>query len=339
MFHKIKKIMAGTLVTCLIFALTGCGSPDGASTSENGAKKEISVRIAYFPNITHTQALVMKNQKTLENKWKDTCKVTWKSFNAGPAEIEAIFAGEIDIGYIGPVPALSANVKSNGDVKIISNTVNAGAVLLRRKDAGIESIKDLAGKRVAVPQLGNTQHLCLLGLLHDNNLQTSDKGGDVKVSASSNADILNLIDNANVDAAFVPEPWATTIESKGTADVLLDYDEVFWEGNYPAAVVVASSDFLEAHPDIVKEFLQAHEEATLYIKENADKAQEIVNKEIEGTTGKAIDTEILKSAFTRIKIDTAINKEAIMEFAKLSKEEGFIGRIPEVEDVFAAEIN
>lgn len=102
---------------------------------------------------------------------------------------------------------------------------------------------------------------------------------------------------------------------------------------------MASSDFLEKHPDIVKDFLQEHGEATLYINENSDKAQEIVNKEIESTTGKAIDTEILKSAFARIKMDTTLNKDAIMVFAKLSKEEGFIGRIPEVDDVFAAEIN
>lgn len=125
MFQKIKKIMAGVLAAGMIFALTGCSSSESTSVSE--------VRIAYFPNITHTQALVMKNQKTLENKWKETCKVTWKSFNAGPAEIEAIFAGEIDIGYIGPVPALSANVKSNGDVKIISNTVNAGQFFCAEK--------------------------------------------------------------------------------------------------------------------------------------------------------------------------------------------------------------
>lgn len=64
------------------------------------------------------------------------CKVSWTSFNAGPAEVEAVFAGEIDLGYIGPVPALSANAKSNGEVKIISNVTNAGAVLLKEKIPG-----------------------------------------------------------------------------------------------------------------------------------------------------------------------------------------------------------
>lgn len=329
MIQRWKRIVAG-LVTVLIFAMTGCG-PE----VKEGQKGKVDVRIAYFPNITHTQALVMKNQGLLEEKWKDTYNVKWLSFNAGPAEIEAIFAGEIDIGYIGPVPALSANVKSNGEVKILSNATNAGAVFLRRKDSGIQSIQDLAGKKVAVPQLGNTQHLCLLGLLHANGLQTRDKGGSVNVSTSSNADILNLIDSARIDAAFVPEPWGTTIEAKGNADVFLDYDKVFWEGNYPSALVVVSEDFLDGHPDIVKSFLQAHEEATQIIHENKDRALDIVNKEIQQTTGKAIDTGILKKAFTRIKVDTRLNRDAIMEFAKLSEEEGFIRKVPEVEDVFA----
>ena len=127
---------------CSVGLLAGCGGKKESDGKTN-------VRIAYFPNITHNQALVMKNQGTLEEKWKDKCNVSWTSFNAGPAEMEAIFAGEIDLGYIGPVPALSANVKSNGEVKIISNSTNAGAVLLKRKDSGINTVSDLAGKKVA----------------------------------------------------------------------------------------------------------------------------------------------------------------------------------------------
>ncbi|MBO5073196.1 MAG: aliphatic sulfonate ABC transporter substrate-binding protein [Eubacterium sp.] len=331
MLKKITSIIVGM---GLVLSLAGCGS-----SADKGKDGETTVRVAYFPNITHTQALVMKNQQTLENKWKGKCKVSWTSFNAGPAEVEAVFAGEIDLGYIGPVPALSANAKSNGEVKIISNVTNAGAVLLKRKDSGISTVKDLAGKKVAVPQIGNTQHLCLLDLLTQNGLKTVDKGGDVTVSASSNADILNLIDNGSVDAAVVPEPWGTTIEKNGNAEVLLEYDKLFLEGNYPTAVVIANGDFIKEHPDLVKEFLQAHEDATLYINNNASQAQEIVNKEIESVTGKSLATDVIQKAFSRMKVDTALNKEAIMTFANISKEEGFINTVPEESDVFTTEFN
>lgn len=318
------------LLVTMILSLTACGSTKEEKTS---------VRIAYFPNITHAQALTMKSKKTLEEKWKDRCDVSWKSFNAGPAEMEAIFAGEIDLGYIGPVPALSANVKSNGDVKIISNATDAGSVLLKRKDANIQSVKELDGKKVAVPQVGNTQHLCLLHILEENGLKTTDKGGTVTVNASSNADILNLIDNGSVDAALVPEPWGTTIEKNGNAEVLLNEKEVFMNGDYPVAVVVASNDFMKEHPDLVKEFLEAHEETSLYINQNTGEAANIINAEIKEATGKSLETDILKSAFSRMTINTKMNKKTILEFARISNEEGFINKIPEEKDVFADTIS
>lgn len=337
MKKQVKTILTGILLSAICISAVACGSASEGDSSNSSEKTD--VRIAYFPNITHTQALVMKNQKTLEKKWGGRCNVTWTSFNAGPAEMEAIFAGEIDLGYIGPVPALSANVKSNGDVKIISNTTNAGAVLLKRKDSGIQSLSDLSGKKIAVPQMGNTQHLCLLSILSDQGLKTVDAGGDVTINASSNADIVNLIDNGSVDAALVPEPWGTTIENNGNADVLLEYNEVFLEGNYPTAVVVASKDFTLKHPELVKDFLDAHEEAALYINENIDEARSIVNSEIEAVTGKALDEEIIKNAFTRMTVDTVLNKEAIMKFAEISKKEGFISKVPEESDVFTTEFN
>lgn len=317
------------LAMATILSLSACGSDSGSA-----GDGKVDVRMAYFPNITHTQALVLKSQGTLEKAWADRCNVSWTSFNAGPAEIEAIFAGEIDLGYIGPGPALNANVKSNGDVKIISNASNAGAVLLVRKDSGIASIADLSGKKVAVPQLGNTQHLCLLYLLSENGLKPADQGGDVTINASSNADILNLMNNGSVDAAVVPEPWGTTIENSGTAEVLLDYDELFLGGDYPTAVVIANGDFAEKHPELVQEFLDMHKEATLYINENIDEAQQIVNAEIESVTGKALDADVIKGAFSRLEITEVLNKEAVMTFATISKEEGFTSTIPEEKDVF-----
>lgn len=325
-----KRILAATLLITMILSLTACGEKKEGKTA---------VRIAYFPNITHAQALYMKNQQTLEKSWKDRCDVSWKAFNAGPAEMEAIFAGEIDLGYIGPVPALSANVKSNGDVKIISNATDAGSVLLKRKNSGIQSIKDLIGKKVAVPQLGNTQHLCLLHLLEENGLKTTDKGGTVTVNASSNADILNLIDNNSVDAALVPEPWGATIEKNGNAEILLDEKQVFQEGNYPVAVVVASSDFMDEHPDLVEEFLKAHEDASVSINQNTSEAMNIVNAEIKKATGKSLKTDILETAFARMKINTKINSETILAFAQISHKEGFINKIPEEKDVFTTTNN
>lgn len=328
----IRAAMSIVLTSALLSGLSGCGNSEDADG-------KTAVRIAYFPNITHSQALVMKAQGTLEEMWADTCTVTWTSFNAGPAETEAIFAGEIDLGYIGPVPALNANTKSDGEVKIISNSTDYGAVLLVRKDAGIHSIADLSGRTVAVPQLGNTQHLCLLAMLSANGLKTVDKGGDVTVSASANADILNLMGNSNVDAALVPEPWGTTIEKSGNAEVLLDFDQVMPNGSYPSALVVVSEDFLKAHPELVREFLKAHEETTVYINEHRAEAIRTVNAGIRAATGKALDDDVIERAFSRMNITTELNREAIKLFAQTGKEEGFLTAVPEETDVFTTEFD
>lgn len=320
--RNLKRIMVGALLTTTIaFTLSGCGKK-----SDEGP---VDVRVAYFPNITHSQALVMKDQQGLEERLGDGYNVEWISFNAGPDEITAIFAGEVDLGYIGPVPAINAYIKSKGDVNIIAGATNAGAVLLTRSGANITSVKELAGKTVAIPQLGNTQHLSLLNILSENNLVTKDAGGDVNVVAVANADIKNLMDQGTIDAALVPEPWGSIIEKETGANILLDYDEVWMEGNYPTAVVIVSKDFLEDHEDIVAEFLAEHKEATLFINDNKEEAKEIINRQIEEVTQNAIADDVLDKALGRLVITDETSFDVIKAFAELNLQEGFIDELPD----------
>ena len=169
----------------MIAGLTGCGT-------KKSAEKTTEINVGYFNNVTHAQALYMKAQGTLDKAFDGKAAVKWTSFNAGPSEVEALFSGNIDIGYIGPVPAISANVKSKGDVSLISGASQAGAELVKAPGSDIKSAKDLDGKTVAIPQIGNTQHLCLLKLLSDNGLKTVEEGGTVTVTAVENADVQNM---------------------------------------------------------------------------------------------------------------------------------------------------
>ena len=158
---NLKKIFVIAGVAAMVAGLAGCGG------TKKDADKTTEINVGYFNNVTHAQALYMKAQGTLDKAFDGKAKVKWTSFNAGPSEVEALFSGDIDIGYIGPVPAISANVKSKGDVSIISGASQAGAELVKAPGSEIESAKDLDGKTVAIPQIGNTQHLCLLKLLKD----------------------------------------------------------------------------------------------------------------------------------------------------------------------------
>lgn len=297
-----------------------------------GQKKASEVNVAYFPNITHSQALVMKNQGALEETLGEDYDVKWVSFNAGPAEVSALFSEDIDIGYIGPTPAISANVKSEGEVVVISGCSEGGMMLLASPGSGIEEIADLAGKNVAVPQLGNTQHLILLNLLSQNNLAASDAGGDVTVTATANAYILQLMTSGDVDAACVPEPWAQTLIQECGARVIADEKEVWGSGSYPVAVVVVRKEYLTENPDIVEKFLFAHRAATDFIEENPETAMTLVNQEIEAVTGKSIEPSILKEAWKHMGFSTELNTGAMQTFSDICVREGY-AEMPPYEDM------
>ena len=113
---------------------------------------------------------------------------------------------------------------------------------------------DLSGKVVAIPQIGNTQHLSLLQLLSDNGMKPASEGGDVTVSAVENADVANMMERGDIDAALVPEPWGATLLEKG-AELLMDYDDIYMQGQYDVAVVVVRKEFMEANPELVEKFL------------------------------------------------------------------------------------
>lgn len=292
-------------------------------TAITASAKGTEVNIGYFNNVTHAQALYMKAEGTLQEALPEDVSINWTAFNAGPAEVEALFAEDIDIGYIGPVPAITANVRSQGDVTVLCGAAQAGAILVRAAGSGIESVADLAGKTVAIPQLGNTQHLCLLKLLSDNDLAPVDQGGTVTVAAVENADVLNMMDQGNIDAALVPEPWGATLLAGG-AEIVLDYDEVYKDGEYPVTVVVVRNEFLEEHPDIVDAFYETHIETTSLLSEHADEAAAVVNEELNDATGKSLDASILDDAFSRIIFSDEVSEDAMQDFADISLEQGFI---------------
>ena len=321
---KRKMFLLMTMISVLTFA--GCGKDDGNAN-------ELSV--GFFPNITHSQALIMQETKALDEKLSGICDVAYTSFNAGPAEVEALFADEIDIGYIGPVPAINANVKTKGDISILTGACDAGAVLVATKESGISSVEELGGKTVAIPQIGNTQHLCLLALLEEHGLKAENEGGTVNVVPVSNSNLQVMFERGYVDAALVPEPWGSIFENQLGVKVVCDYDDILMFGSYPSAVVVVRNEYAKENPDIVKAFLEVHNETTAYINSNMDEAIGLVNDQIEVLKGKRYDEDIIRNAFTRMNVKTEVSKEAVSTFAKLCLDQNFINSIPE-EDLYGS---
>lgn len=325
------KFVKVGLVIVLVIALAGGLSGCSTNTADN---KNTKVRIAHFPNITHSQALVGRTNGQFQKALGEANVIEWKTFNAGPAEIEALFAGEVDIGYIGPGPAINGYTKSKGDLQIIAGATDAGAILVTRKDLVLKSVGELSGKRVAIPQFGNTQDLSLRHILQENGLKDTTKGGTVEIRQADNPDIKTLLDQGDIDAALVPEPWGARLVSEVKANLLLDHKQVWRDGHYTTAVVVARTKFMQDHPDIIEKFLRTHVELTDYMNKNPEQAKETINSQIKELTGKPLAKEILDTAFNRLTVTNDPEKDSVVDFVKLSVDAGFIKTTPDLKNLF-----
>lgn len=326
---KSKYILYLIFVLLAISLLAGCGKNN---------KNLSEVKIAYFPNITHSQALAQKEDGSLQKAFGNKIKVNWQKFDAGSSEVEAFLAGDVDIGYIGPGPAINGYIKSKGEMQVIAGGADAAAILVSRNGSNIKSVKDLNGKKVAIPQFGNTQDLNLRILLAENGLKDKTKGGTVEIIQAENPDIKTLLDKGSIDAALVPEPWGSRLVKEVGAKVVLDYNEIWKNGKYPTAVVVARKDFIKVHPDIVEKFLKIHVQKTQYIINNTDKSEDLINKQLKEVTGKDLAKDILNSSFKRIKVTNNPEKGAIIDMADWSLKEGFIKKKSDLKGMFDFDI-
>ena len=170
------------------------------------AEQKTTIRFGHFPNITHAQgviahALSRQGKGWFEQRLGPNVEVQWFTYNAGPSAMEAIFAKSLDVTYVGPGPALNAYFKSNGEeIRVISGAANGGSALLVKADSPIKAPADFRGKKIATPQLGNTQGISCRAWLKANGFKVTQTGGDVTVIPTSNPDQLALFQSGGVDA-------------------------------------------------------------------------------------------------------------------------------------------
>src|SRR5437879_4976939 len=254
-------------------------------------------------------------------------KVDWKTFNAGPAAIEALFAGAIDMTYIGPNPAIQGYVRSNGEaLRIVAGATSGGAALVVRNDSGIQKPEDFHGRKVASPQQGNTQDVALRAWLLAHGLKSVDKGGDVQVLPMANPDQLTLFLKKQLDAAWAPEPWATRLIREGNGRLFLDERTLWPNQQFVCANLIVSTKFLKDHPDLVKNWLRAHVELTEWINGHLPAAKKILNQQIQKETGKALPDAVLDEAFGRVQVTYDPLRYSLLSAAKSAYDAGFLGR-------------
>lgn len=293
------------------------------------AQAPVVVRAGHFANITHAQALIAHANGDYQRALGNSARIDWKIFNAGPPVIEAIFAGQLDIAYIGPNPAITGYVRSEGEaVRIIAGAMSGGAALVVRADSGIQKPEDFRGKRVATPQLANTQDVALRTWLKAHGMKPRENGGEVHVIPVSNADQLTLFGQKQLDAAWAPEPWATKLIREANARVFQDERGLWPDGKFATTVLVVRTKFLEQHPEVVRRWLQAHVDMTDWINANFEQAKRILNQELQRETTKPLPQAILDEALTRVTVTNDPMTEPLLRAARSAHALGFLGRRP-----------
>jgi NitT/TauT family transport system substrate-binding protein len=294
------------------------------------------IRVGAFPNITHPQAMVGKSNGWFDKAMGPQVKIEWKSFNAGPSAIEALFAGAIDMAYIGPNPAISGYVRSNGEaLRIVAGATSGGAALVVRKDSGIQKPEDFHGKRIASPQMGNTQDVALRAWLIAHGMKSSDKGGDVQVIPLANPDQLTLFLKKELDGAWAPEPWATRLVQEGNGRLFLDERTLWPNGDFITAHLIVRTKFLNEHRELVKQWVGAHVELTEWINGHLPEAKKLLNQQIAKETGKALPEPLLDEAFGRMRATYDPLRASLLKAARSAFDTGFLGRqMPDLSNLY-----
>ena len=285
----------------LLAALLGCdreGATNntapgaGASTGADTGAPPSQVRIGYFANLTHAQGVLGVASGEFQQA-VSPATVSTKVFNAGPSLVEALFAGEIDIGYIGPGPALSAHGKSRGQgIRVVSGAAANGVVIVARADSGINTLADLKGKRVASPQHGNTQDIAARHYL-TKVLAQSDHTNVIPVQ---NAEQVGMMTNKQIDAAWAPEPWGSFLVSQAGAKVIGAEKDLWPQKNFSIAIVITTPDFLKRHPQTVEKLLAVHRSWTKRLNDEPEKYVPQLEEALFALTKKKLPQGVMKSA-------------------------------------------
>jgi NitT/TauT family transport system substrate-binding protein len=286
--------LAAALLTAGSLALTACSSGDAAGAAAT------TVTLGYFPNLTHAPALVGVDKGFYTKALGSGVELKTVTFNAGPAAIEALNAGSVDITFIGPNPTITGFTQSKGQsLRVIAGAAANGAALVVSKD--ITEASQLKGKKLATPQLGNTQDVALRYWLKQQGFATTTEGGgDVSIMPQENATALQAFSAGEIDGAWVPEPWATRLVSEGGGHILVNEADIWPDNKFIVTNVIVRTEFLQQHPDQVKAFLTGLLDSIDYIGKDPADSKKIVNASIATLTGKPMNEAVLDTAWSNV---------------------------------------
>lgn len=284
------------------------------------------VRLGYFPNITHAQAFVGVARGDFEQSLAGKANLRTYIFNAGPAVIEAVYAGQIDIAYIGPAPAINGFLKSKGqEIRVVAGAMNNGVLIVANTKRDIRKLEDLSGKIIATPQRGNTQDIAAQYYISKTlGLPLKEQGGETEVIPVANPDVEILLEKDQLDAAWVPEPWASRLIDRGLVVRIAGEEELWPTGQFNLTNIIVSRKFLESHPDLIEQILAAHVMITREFQADRQKLAGLLNQHMKTLTGKTLPEAVMAAALDNLEFTIRPDRVTFERNFEMARELGFI---------------
>jgi NitT/TauT family transport system substrate-binding protein len=298
--------------------------------------EKVTLRVGYFPNITHAQGVIGSHSTREQRGWFEQrlgpeVTIQWYAFNAGPSAMEAIFAGSIDLTYVGPNPALNAFIRSEGDeIRVLAGSALGGAALVVPGDGRITQASQFKGLRLATPQLGNTQDVAARAWLKQQGYRVSLTGGEVLVLPTANPEQLSLFQQGKLDAVWTVEPWVSRLELEAKGRVFLEQPDAV------TTVLVSSVKFLKAHPALVAKFKAAHQELTTWLNEHPDEARAQVRAGLSAEMRREMSAAIVASAWGRLKFSDQVTQKQFEALVTEAQSVGFLRNAIPLDRLFSA---
>jgi NitT/TauT family transport system substrate-binding protein len=297
-------------------------SCDRHATQASAVKE---VRIGYFANLTHAQAVLGVSSGEFAQAVAPAT-VTTKVFNAGPSLIEALLAGEIDVAYVGPGPVLNAQAKTHGrGIRVIAAAADNGVLIVAREGSGIKTLADLKDKKLATPQHGNTQDLSARHFLKE------VAGSDLQnVLPISNAEQSGMMSRGQIDASWAPEPWGSFLVAQDGATVIGEEKDLWPNKEFTLTVVVTTPEFLNSHPDTIESLLRVHRAWTKRLQTEPEKYIPQIDAALFALTNKKLPVGVLPAALKRVKFSDDPLQETFNSYGQWSFELGFSPQKPDL---------
>ncbi|MFQ5782193.1 MAG: ABC transporter substrate-binding protein [Nitrosopumilus sp.] len=288
---------------------------------------ENKIRIAYFPNIGHAIPIVGIEKGFFKEKIGEQTKIETRVFDSGPQAIESLFASSVDLAYVGPGPAINGFLNSeHNNVKILAGAASGGASFIVHPNSEINSSSDFAGKKIATPQIGNTQDVSLRNYLSENGLKPAEKGGSVIIYNISNPDIYTLFVKGDIDGAWVAEPWATILETELDGKRLFHEEDLWPDKEFASVLLIGNVDYIKKNPQIVSDFLVSHHETVNWINEHPKETRIVFNNFLNSYLGQSLSDEVVDIALSNIIITADPLPSSVVSFAQKADSLGYLGR-------------